>query len=179
MNVLTPTCALRTSNFPVTYTVKGSILSFKEKCPLSGAKTRVQYVNPGTFYYLLLCFYYMLRVCIAVGQNSNIRGPLLKMNALSCWTYARGFQTFRTCAPPSLSNFTPPPPPLLYSHRIILHEYKHKYPLKLLKQRIIFLLLFLINILYIRNAWIHYIDVHLMFILLFTFTHNNRLCLRG
>ncbi len=25
MNVLTPTCALRTSNFPVTYTVKGSI----------------------------------------------------------------------------------------------------------------------------------------------------------
>ncbi len=25
MNFLTPTCALRTSNFPVTYTVKGSI----------------------------------------------------------------------------------------------------------------------------------------------------------
>ncbi len=25
MKVLTPTCALRTSNFPVTYTVKGSI----------------------------------------------------------------------------------------------------------------------------------------------------------
>lgn len=26
--------------------------SFKEKCPLSGAKTQVKYVNPGTFYYL-------------------------------------------------------------------------------------------------------------------------------
>ncbi len=38
--------------------------SFKEKCPLSGAKTQVQYVNPGTFLlrwyrYVLLCFYYV------------------------------------------------------------------------------------------------------------------------
>ncbi len=30
MNFLTPTCALRTSNFPVTYTVKGSILRYRE-----------------------------------------------------------------------------------------------------------------------------------------------------
>ncbi len=38
--------------------------SFKEKCPLNGAKTRVQHVNPGTFLlhwyrYVLLCFYYV------------------------------------------------------------------------------------------------------------------------
>ncbi len=38
--------------------------SFKEKCRLSGAKTRVQDVNPGTFLlwwyrYVLLCFYYV------------------------------------------------------------------------------------------------------------------------
>ncbi len=42
-----------------------------------------------------------------------------------------------------------------------------------------FLLLFLINIIYIRNARIRYTDVHLIFTLLFTFTWNNRLCLRG
>ncbi len=50
--------------------------------------------------------------------------------------------------PPSLSNFTPPPPPSL--------------------RKIIFLLLFLINIIYIRNARIRYTDVHLIFTLLFT-----------
>ncbi len=38
--------------------------SFKDKCPLNGDKTRVQYVNPGTFLlrlyrYVLLCFYYV------------------------------------------------------------------------------------------------------------------------
>ncbi len=45
----------------------------------------------------------------------------------------------------------------------------------------IFILLFLINnnIIYIRNARIRYTDVHLIFTLLFTFTWNNRLCLRG
>ncbi len=32
--------------------------SFKEKCPLSGAKTRVQSVNPGTFYYIEIGTYY-------------------------------------------------------------------------------------------------------------------------
>ncbi len=31
--------------------------TFKEKWPLSGAKTRVQYINPGTF--VFLCFYYI------------------------------------------------------------------------------------------------------------------------
>ncbi len=87
--------------------------------------------------------------------------------------------------PPSLSNFTRappppnPPPPFYCIHTKLLHEHKHKNPLKLLIQRIVFLLLFLINIIYIRNAWIRYIDVHLIFILLFTFTYNNRLCLRG
>ncbi len=92
--------------------------------------------------------------------------------------------------PPSLSNFTRAPPMtprplLLYSHihteLLYKHEHKHKYPLKLLKQRIIFILLFFINIIYIRNAWILYIDAHLIFILqlTFTYTYNNRLCLRG
>ncbi len=38
--------------------------SFKEKCPLSGAKTQVKYVNPSTFVlrryrYILLCFHYV------------------------------------------------------------------------------------------------------------------------
>ncbi len=76
-----------------------------------------------------------------------------------CIMYSRGFQPFRTCAPPSLSNFTRfPSPPL---------------------RKIVFLLLFLINIIYTRNARIRYTDVHLIFTLLFTFTWNNRLCLRG
>ncbi len=66
--------------------------SFKEKCPLSGAKTRVQYVNPSTFLlrwyrYVLLCFITLLQVRIAADQNSNIRGPSLKINPLSCWKY--------------------------------------------------------------------------------------------
>ncbi len=90
--------------------------SFKEKCPLSGAKTQIKYLNPGTFLlcryrYILLCFYYvdigtyycvfitllqvhiavfitLLQVHIAAVQNSNIRGLSLKVNALSCWKYA-------------------------------------------------------------------------------------------
>ncbi len=67
--------------------------SFKEKCPLSGTKTWVQYVNPGTFLlrwyrYVLLCFYYIASGSIATFLNSNIRGPSLKVNALSCWNYA-------------------------------------------------------------------------------------------
>ncbi len=38
--------------------------SFKERCPLIGAKTQVKYVNPGTFLshryrYIFLCFYYV------------------------------------------------------------------------------------------------------------------------
>ncbi len=62
---------------------------FQEKCPLSGAKTQVKYVNPGTFLlcryrYILLCFYY-----VAAVQNSIIRGLSLKTNALSCCKYAQ------------------------------------------------------------------------------------------
>ncbi len=67
--------------------------SFKEKCPLSGAKTRVQYVNPGVFYYVDIgtyccVFITLLQVRIAAVQNSYIQGPSLKINALSCWKYA-------------------------------------------------------------------------------------------
>ncbi len=51
--------------------------SFKEKCPLRGAKTQVKYVNPGTFYYVATGMYCGV---------SNIRGLSLKVNALSCPT---------------------------------------------------------------------------------------------
>ncbi len=62
---------------------------YKEKCPLSGAKAQVRYVNLGTFYYVHIgtycsVFITLLQVRIAVVQNSNIWGPLLKMNALLC-----------------------------------------------------------------------------------------------
>ncbi len=53
--------------------------SFKEKCPLSGAKTQVKYVN-------LARFITLLQVHIAAVQNSNIRGLSLKVNAISCPT---------------------------------------------------------------------------------------------
>ncbi len=43
---------VKIANFYVPYSTFHR--SFKEKCPLSGAKTQVQYVNPGTF---LLCSY--------------------------------------------------------------------------------------------------------------------------
>ncbi len=67
--------------------------SFKEKCPLSGTKTQVKYVNPGTFLYVDLDTYFcvfikLLQKRIVVVQNSNIRGLSLKVNALSCWKYA-------------------------------------------------------------------------------------------
>ncbi len=67
--------------------------SFKEKCLLSGAKTQVQYVNPARFYYVDIgtyccAFIMLLQVRIMAVQNSNIRGPSLKVNALSCWKYA-------------------------------------------------------------------------------------------
>ncbi len=57
----------------------------------SGAKTQVQYVNPGTFNYVDIgtycsVFITLLQVHIAMVQNSNIRGLSLKANALSCRT---------------------------------------------------------------------------------------------
>ncbi len=58
--------------------------SFKEKCPLSGAKTQIKYVNPGTillrrYRYILLCFYY-----VATETYCGYKG--IKVNALSCPT---------------------------------------------------------------------------------------------
>ncbi len=46
--------------------------SFKEKCPLSGAKTQVEYMKRGTFLlrryrYILLCFYY-----VATGTYNGV-----------------------------------------------------------------------------------------------------------
>ncbi len=57
--------------------------SFKEKCPLSGDKTQVKYMNLGAFLlcrsrYILLCFITLLQKLIAS----------LKVNALSCCKYA-------------------------------------------------------------------------------------------
>ncbi len=37
--------------------------SFKEKCPLSGTKTQVKYVNPGTFYYVDIGTYCCVFIC--------------------------------------------------------------------------------------------------------------------
>ncbi len=50
--------------------------SFKEKCSLSGAKTQVKYVNPGTFYYVGIgtyccVFITLLQKRIAAVQNSD------------------------------------------------------------------------------------------------------------
>ncbi len=57
--------------------------SFKEKCPLSGAKTRVQYVNPGTFLlhwyrYVLLCFYYVASGTYCGGSEFKYLGTIAK-----------------------------------------------------------------------------------------------------
>ncbi len=65
--------------------------SFKDKCPLSGVKTQVKYVNPGMFLlrryrYILLCFYHAATETYYGSQNSNIRGLSLKVNALLCPT---------------------------------------------------------------------------------------------
>ncbi len=86
--------------------------SFKEKCPLNGAKTQVQgsrfFIRPilnyteynqlwnvrfNTVQYGSIrepwhVFIMLLQKRIEVVQNSNIRGLLLKVNALSCWKYA-------------------------------------------------------------------------------------------
>ncbi len=70
--------------------------SFKEKCPLSGAKTQVKYVNPGalllrSYRYILQCFYYIAtETYCGTVQSSNIpkippppQKNALKVNALS------------------------------------------------------------------------------------------------
>ncbi len=56
----------------------------KEKCPLSGAKTQIQYVNPGTFLlpryrYILLCFYY---VATETGAPRLLSTSLYSVNKL-------------------------------------------------------------------------------------------------
>ncbi len=53
--------------------------SFKEKCPLSGAKTQVRYLNPGTF--LLrrpLCFYYIATGTYIDGSKFKYPGSVPK-----------------------------------------------------------------------------------------------------
>ncbi len=66
--------------------------SFKVKCPVSGAKTWVQYVTLAHFCYVDIGTYCcvcitLLEVCIAVVHNSNIQWVSLKVNALSSWKY--------------------------------------------------------------------------------------------
>ncbi len=63
----------------LTYLTVRFARSFKEKCPLSGAKTLVKYVNAGTFYYVDIdtyccVFIALLQKRIAAVQNSNIQG---------------------------------------------------------------------------------------------------------
>ncbi len=69
--------------------------SFKEKCPLSGAKTQVKYVNPDTFLLrrytvgtYCCVFITLLQKRIEAVQNSNIWGLSLKVNAPSSCKYA-------------------------------------------------------------------------------------------
>ncbi len=64
------------------------VLRFKMKRPVSGAKTRVQYVTLAHFCYVYIGTYCcvcitLLQLRIAVVHNSNIRGESLKVNGLS------------------------------------------------------------------------------------------------
>ncbi len=57
--------------------------SFKEKCPLSGTKTQVKYMNPGTFLlcryrYILLCFYYISTGTYSGGSKLKYLGSVPK-----------------------------------------------------------------------------------------------------
>ncbi len=57
--------------------------SFKEKCPQSGAKTQVKYVNPGMFLlcryrYILLCFYYIATGTYCSGSEFKYSGTVAK-----------------------------------------------------------------------------------------------------
>ncbi len=65
---------------------------FKVKRPVSGTKTRVQYVTLACFCYVNIGTYCcvcitLLQVRIAVVHNSNIWWVLLKVHAVSCWKY--------------------------------------------------------------------------------------------
>ncbi len=66
--------------------------SFKVKRPMSGAKTRVQYMTLAHICYADIGTYCcvciaLLQVCIAVVHISNIQGASPKVNALPCWIY--------------------------------------------------------------------------------------------
>ncbi len=57
--------------------------TFKDKCLLSGAKTQVKYVNPGTFLlcryrYILLCFYYVATETYCSGSEFKYLGSVPK-----------------------------------------------------------------------------------------------------
>ncbi len=57
--------------------------SFKEKCSLSGTKTQVKYMNPGTFLlrryrYILLCFYYIKKGTYCSGSEFKYPGSVPK-----------------------------------------------------------------------------------------------------
>ncbi len=56
--------------------------SFKEKCPLSGAKTQVKYVNHGMFYYVDIgtycCVYYSATETYSGGSEFKYPGSVPK-----------------------------------------------------------------------------------------------------
>ncbi len=57
--------------------------SFREKCPLCGAKTQVKYMNPGTFLlriyrYILLCLYYVATETYCGGSEFKYPGTVAK-----------------------------------------------------------------------------------------------------
>ncbi len=76
-----PLCTFCVTQFYIPYCTFRR--SFKEKCPLSGAKTQVIYVNPGTFLicryrYMLLCFYYVATETYCGGSEFKYPGSVLK-----------------------------------------------------------------------------------------------------
>ncbi len=73
-------CALFSESFYVLYcTFRRSL---KEKCPLSGTKTQVQYVNPGTFllcrYGHVLLFYYIASGTFCGDSEGKYSGTVAK-----------------------------------------------------------------------------------------------------
>ncbi len=76
-----PLCTFCATPFYVPYSTFHR--SFKEKCPLSGTKTQVKYVNPGTFLlrwyrYILLCFYYVATDTYCTGSEFKYLGSVPK-----------------------------------------------------------------------------------------------------